>query len=257
MKITVFILFLLSFLPIQAAKLIIEGKFQNKNLFVHNAVAQGGVGFCAKEVKVNGLVTTDETNSTAFEIDLISLGLKFGESVIIEITHNDGCVPKILNPEDLKPKPTFEVLTMNITGDGTFEWTAKNEMGSLPYIIEHFKWNKWVPVGEVEGVGTPGKHTYAFKVIMHSGENKIRVRQRGFNSATKVSPEMVVKSELEKPTYTMQKNRITFSKNTSFEIYDIYGMVVKTGFGKLITIDNIKKGKYYLCYDNEVTEIKK
>ena len=68
---------------------------------------------------------------------------------------------------------------------------------------------------------------------------------------------MTVKSELEKPTYTMQKNRIIFSKNTEFEIYDIYGMVVKTGFGKLITIDKIKKGKYYLCYDNEVTEIKK
>jgi hypothetical protein len=240
----------------KAGKLVIEGKFQNKNLFVHNSVAQGGVGFCAKEVKVNGVVTTDETNSTAFEIDLISLGLKFGEAIIIEITHSDGCVPKVLNPEDLKPKPTFEVLTMNITGDGTFEWTTKNEMGSLPFIVEHFKWNKWVAVGEVEGAGTPGKHTYAFKVIMHSGENKIRVRQRGFNSATKVSPEMVVKSELEKPTYTMLKNRITFSKNTSFEIYDIYGMIVKTGFGKLVTTDKMKKGKYYLCYDNEVTEIK-
>jgi hypothetical protein len=257
MKNTVILVALFACNHFVAATLVIEGKFQNKNLFVHNAVSDGGVGFCAKEIKVNGRTTTDETNSTAFEIDLMSLGLKFGDPVLIEIIHNDGCTPKILNPEDLKPKPTFEILMMNISGDGTLEWTARNETGSLPYIVEHFKWNKWVPVGEVEGVGTPGKHNYAFKVIMHSGENKIRIRQRGFNSATKISPEMIVRAEMEKPTYLMLKDRITFSKNTPFEIYDIYGMIIKTGFGKMVMLDNMKRGKYYLCYDNEVTEIKK
>jgi hypothetical protein len=253
----VFLIALISALYLNAAKLVIEGKYQNKNVFVHNAVSQGGVGFCAKEIRVNGKITTDETNSTAFEIDLQSLGLKFGDPVLIEITHGEGCVPRILNPEDLRPKPTFDVLMMNITGDGTLEWTTKNEMGSLPFIIEHFKWNKWVPVGEVEGVGTPGKHAYAFKVIMHSGENKIRVRQRGFNSATRISPEMVIKSALTTPTYNVQKTKVNFSDNTAYEVYDIYGMVVKTGFGRSFAIDKLKKGKYYLCYDNQVTEIRR
>jgi hypothetical protein len=33
--------------------------------------------------------------------------------------------------------------------------------------------------------------------------------------------------------------------------------VVKKGFGPSCDISTIKKGKYYLCYDNAVTEIEK
>ena len=40
--------------------LIIEGKYQNKNVYIQNGFGTNGVGFCAKEVKVNGQITTDE-----------------------------------------------------------------------------------------------------------------------------------------------------------------------------------------------------
>ena len=49
-----------------SATLVIEGKYQNKNVFVQNAYGVNGVGFCAQEIKVNGKITTDETNSSAF-----------------------------------------------------------------------------------------------------------------------------------------------------------------------------------------------
>jgi hypothetical protein len=32
---------------------------------------------------------------------------------------------------------------------------------------------------------------------------------------------------------------------------------VKKGFGKEVKIDNLEKGKYYLCYDNQITEFSK
>ncbi|MGZ3921337.1 MAG: hypothetical protein ACXVC7_13640, partial [Bacteroidia bacterium] len=121
---------------VNSATLVVEGKYQNKNVFVQNAFNNNGVGFCAQEIKVNGKITTDETNSSAFEIDLASLQLKYGENVTIEIVHKDGCTPKVLNMEDLKPKPTFEVLTMNVSPAGLLKWSTKNETGALPYIIE-------------------------------------------------------------------------------------------------------------------------
>ena len=143
------------------------GKFRNignrrkniriKNVYVLNSFGSSGVGFCAREIKVNGVITTDETNSSSFEIDLAALKLKYGQSVTIEIDHSEGCTPKVLNMEDLKPKPTFEIMTMNISPSGLLKWSANNETGSLPYIIEQFKWNKWVPIGEIQGVGTPEK----------------------------------------------------------------------------------------------------
>ena len=109
----------------KAATLVVEGKYQNKNVYVQNAFSSNGVGFCAQEIKVNGKITSDETNSSAFEIDLASLQLKYGENVTIEILHKDGCTPKVLNMEDLKPKPTFEIVTMNVSPSGLLKWYGK------------------------------------------------------------------------------------------------------------------------------------
>jgi hypothetical protein len=246
-------------LKVNSATLVVEGKYQNKNVFVQNAFNSNGVGFCAQEIKVNGKITTDETNSSAFEIDLASLQLKYGENVTIEIVHKDGCTPKVLNMEDLKPKPTFEVLAMNISPAGLLTWTTKNEAGSLPYIVEQFKWNKWIPIGEVDGFGSPETHNYTFQVTMHSGENKYRVKQKGLNSFSKYSQEVSVKSAKNKPSFAIARGNagIDFNDETGYEVYDAYGVVVKKGFGKQIKTDNLPKGQYYLCYDNTMTEFKK
>jgi hypothetical protein len=252
---------LVSFLinPAHSATLVIEGKYQNKNLYVQNFFGGSGVGFCAVEVKVNGNITTDEVNSSAFEIDLAALKLKYGDKVMVEIVHKDGCMPKVLNMEDLKPRPTFEVLTMNISSGGLLKWATKNENGALPYIVEQFKWNKWVPVGEVDGYGTPENHDYSFQVTVHSGENKFRIKQVGLGSQPKYSTPVVLNSMSEKPTYSVSKDNasILFSYDTGYEVYDIYGLVVKKGYGKEIKIENLQKGVYYLCYDNLVTEFNK
>ncbi|PJC62331.1 MAG: hypothetical protein CO022_05125, partial [Flavobacteriales bacterium CG_4_9_14_0_2_um_filter_32_27] len=52
-----------------AGVIVLEGHYQGKNLYVQNPFAGSGVGFCTFEVTINGDVTTDEVNSSAFEID--------------------------------------------------------------------------------------------------------------------------------------------------------------------------------------------
>ena len=47
--------------------IVLEGHYQGKNLYVQNPFAGSGVGFCTFEVTINGEVTTDEVNSSAFE----------------------------------------------------------------------------------------------------------------------------------------------------------------------------------------------
>jgi hypothetical protein len=147
---------------------------------------------------------------------------------------------------------------MYISETGLLKWSTKNESGALPYVIETFKWNKWIPVGEVNGLGSPDNHDYAFQVIMHSGENKFRVKQKGSAGMPRYSKEISVNSSTQKPSFAVSKNKsIDFSNETAYEVYDSYGVVVKKGFGKNIGIDNLKKGTYYLCYDNLVTEFSK
>jgi hypothetical protein len=236
--------------------IVVEGKYQNKNLFIQNGYAGNGVGFCTYEVTINGKVSTDEVNSSAFEIDFSALQIKPGTPVVVEIKHKDDCSPKVLNPEALKARATFEVININVNKNGLINWSTKNEMGSLPFVVEQFRWNKWIPVGEVKGIGTSDKNNYSFQTTAHSGENKFRVKQVGYGDVVKVSSNVSFISSVALPNYTINKNetKIEFSSETMYEVFDIYGNVIKRGFNKNIDISNLEKGSYYLCYDNIMSD---
>lgn len=239
--------------------LVIEGKYQSRNLYVQNSFSATGVGFCVYEVTVNGSKTTDEVNSSAFEVDLSRYQFKQGDPVLVEIKHKEKCLPKVINPEALKPVATFDVIAMNVSDDGLFTWSTKKENGSLPYYIQQFRWSKWVTIGEVEGKGYPDIQEYSFKVELHSGINKFRVKQTGYGqprfskevSITSVQPPVTMSIPEKSP------NEVHFSKETKFEVYDLYGAVVKTGFGSTINLTELKKGKYYISFDNNTSEFVK
>ncbi|MGQ0828386.1 MAG: hypothetical protein ACT4ON_08325 [Bacteroidota bacterium] len=242
-----------------AGILVVEGKYQDKNLYVQNGYAGNGVGFCTYEVTVNGQTSTDEVNSSAFEIDFNSFQIKPGTPVIVEIKHKDDCSPKVLNPEALKSKATFEVITINIDKTGLLNWTTKNEMGSLPYIVEQFRWNKWIPVGEVQGTGKMDANSYSFQTTAHSGENKFRIKQVGYGGISKASNNVTFIATVGLPTYTISKSTsdIVFSGETMYEVFDAYGNVIKKGYGNNLNITNLSKGNYYLCFDNVMTDFTK
>jgi len=244
--------------------IILEGNYQGKNVYVQNPFASNGVGFCVTEVKVNGNITTDEINSSAFEIDFKPFNLQLGAKVEIQIMHKDGCKPKVLNPEVLKPKSTYEIVSMTADKDGTLKWSTKNESGKLAFVIEQFRWNKWVKVGEVEGNGTSTVNSYVFKVAPHSGKNQLRVRQTDYSGQPKISKAVDFMSEVPEVTFTPVKatKEITFFHGqtpveTMYEIYDQYGNIVKRGYAKTIDVTNLAKGGYFLNYDNKMGEFLK
>jgi hypothetical protein len=251
----------------QGNVIILEGNYQGKVLYVQNPFGAGGVGFCVTEVKVNGNITTDETNSSAFEIDLKNHKMNVGDKVEVKIFHKDGCKPKVLNPEVLKPKSTFEVVNMSVEKDGTLKWSTRSESGKLPFNVEQYRWNKWVKIGEVDGMGTPGNHDYSFKVAPHSGKNQFRLRQTDYSGQPRVSRAVDFMSEIPEADYTPQKaskdisfivkNKPDKTVETMYEIYDQYGNVVKKGFGSKVDVSNLPKGGYYLNYDNKMGDFVK
>lgn len=252
------------FTSAQEGVLILEGNYQGKNLYVQNPFASSGVGFCVTEVLVNGNITTDETNSSAFEIDFKPHKLNIGDKVEVKIKHKADCKPKVLNPEVLKPKSTFEVISMTLDKDGLLKFSTKSETGKLTFVIEQYRWNKWVKVGEVEGVGTPGTNNYEFKLQLHSGKNTVRVRQTDYTGQPRVSKPVEVISDIPEVTFGPMKAKtdIQFMANdkpaeTMYEIYDQYGNIVKKGYGSKIDVSNLPKGGYFLNYDNKMGEFVK
>ena len=244
-------------LPSLAGVIVVEGRYQGKNLFVQNPFSEAGGGFCVFEVTVNDQIATDEINSSAFEVDLGNFGLKLGDPITVKIKHKDGCTPVVLNPEVLKPKSTFDIVQQAVSPEGLYTWTATNETGELPYVVEQKRWNKWVKVGEVMGIGTPGEHRYEFKVTPHSGENTFRVKQvdmtkrSRYSEAAKFTDPSVAVVTWSPPK---PKEEILFSAATLYEIYDQYGNIVKRGYANKIDITALKKDLYYLNYDSKMGE---
>ena len=232
----------------------LEGIFRGENLFVKNPFAPSGVGFCIFEITINGQMATDEINSSAFEINLSTYHLAEGDPVNVVIKHKDGCSPKILNPEVLKPKSTYEITALKVDPSGKVTFSTKNEKGALPFIVEQFKWKKWVAVGKVEGKGTPTANNYSVSIILHSGINKIRIKQIDCTNKPRYSKDVTINNMSPEVTFKPGNNgqatsQITFSRNTDYEIYDFYGKRVAKGNGASANISNLPKGTYFVNYD--------
>ena len=241
------------------ADLSIEGHYQGKNLFVQNPEDEDGFGFCVTRATVNGDPIADGIQSSAFEIDFTAFSVNIGDPVFIVLEHGIGCKPKILNPEVLKPKSTYEIQDIKCTPEGSLTWSTTGESGKLPYVIEHYRWNKWVSVGEVEGTGDAGSSSYEFNLSPHSGVNKVRVAQTDHTNRKRPSQSVTfTNTSIQEPILTPKKvkKEIKFSADgtpveTKYEIYDAYGNIVKKGVGSQVDCTNLKKGAYYINYDNK------
>lgn len=237
----------------------IEGHYQGKKIYVQSPADEDGFGFCINKVTVNGDVIPVDIYASAFQIDLSEYNIEIGQEVIIVFEHDEGCKPKLLNPEALRPKSTFVLQEISCTAEGTLTWSTTEESGKLNFLIEQYKWNKWVVVGEVTGIGTSELNTYTFNVLPHSGENTIRLAQIDntskkrvtqsvtFTPATQGEPELNVLKDEKIIEFLVNGERT----KTKYEIFDAYGNIVKKGFNSTVDYTNLKSGVYHINYDNK------
>lgn len=241
----------------------IEGQYQGKSIYVQNPIDEDGFGYCINRVTLNGEVISVDSHASAFQVDLSDYNIKIGDNVVLVFEHEVGCKAKILNPEALRPKSTFVLQEISCNADGVLTWSTKEESGKLNFLIEQYKWNKWVVIGEVNGIGTPGLNTYTFNVIPHSGENTVRVSQIDNTTKKKSTPNVTFNSKLSgepKLAIDKEKKTITFlldnvPSKTKYEIYDTYGNIVKKGFNSSVDYSNLKPGVYHVNYDNRNDKI--
>jgi len=239
-----------------AEVVVISGVYQGKDVYVKNPTTNSGVGYCIFEVLVNNNITSDEVNSSAFAIDLGAWGLKLGDGVEIVLRCKEKCDVKIINPEVIYPNSTFEVTSMQVNTTGLIKWATKSESAMLPYIIEQFKWNRWIKIGETMGLGRSDGNDYSFQASLHSGVNTFRVYQID-HKGQRTSQEVKVENPASVVTInkTTISNSLDFSAETDYEIYSEYGSLVKAGRGQKIDTTKFFKGKYYVSFDNKGGQI--
>jgi len=240
--------------------IVLEGHYQGKNLYVQNPFSGSGVGFCVIAVYINDDVTTDQVNSSAFEIDFSNANIKQGAPVVVKIQHKMDCLPKVLNPEVLRPKSTFENIAISVDSKQILNWKTTKEQGALTYVVEQYRWNKWVKIGEVEGAGLQQENNYKFSIAshVHSGQNKFRAKQVDYTGRPKYTKISTYEDDTKSPVTLIHpklKKALDFSAPTLYEIFDVYGNLVKKGYGHSISIENLEKGLYYVNYDSKTGDV--
>lgn len=239
-----------------AEVIIISGVYQGKDLYVKNPMTADGSGYCVFEVLVNGQVTADQLNSASFAVDLATWKLNPGDALEIVLRCKENCEVKILNPEVIYPNSTFEITSLTVSPTGGMEWTTEKESVPLAFVIEQFRWNKWIKVGEIKGQGKPETCRYNFPVNLHSGLNTFRIYQMDYKGQhtsdeykiESTTPEIKIKS-------LKISNAIEFSAITDYEVVSEFGTLITSGRGPSIDASKFFKGKYYVSYDNKVGAI--
>lgn len=246
---------------ILANEMLLKGIYQGKDLYIINPMSDVGEEYCAYEVTINGTKFEDVINSSAFRIYLDHTGLEFGQQYTVAIKHHENCTPKLVNPEVLKPLSTYTLVSTDLGYDNFLKFTTDKESGKLTFFVEEFRWGKWLEIGRVYGEGGPGKREYSIKVRPFSGENKYRIYQMDHLNRKYFSDDIIYNLEREKviiitPLSKVRKE-IVFNLPTSYVVINEFGEELVSGNGDVVDVSNLKKGAYFLNYENEYIVFKK
>ena len=237
----------------------LSGLYQGENLLVVNETNPDGVGFCCYEVRVNGQLTADEVNSHAFEIDLRSQGIVLGKGLSVRLMHRPGCAPRILNPEVVKPSPGFELIDFKVSSTGDVVWTSSEERGRMPYVLQQFKWGKWVDVVRVDGRGGPGERHYSAHIDPIFGENLLRLTHLAPDGTLEVKGEARFQGDVPEVAmeYEQKSQVLKFSRSTQYELVNEFGTVVLRGVGSEATLRYLSRGEYFVNFGARTSSLKK
>ena len=241
-----------------AGEITLKGNYYGFNLYVFNPSV--GEGYCVKEVYVNNKLTKDEIRSNSFEIDFAQLDLKVGDAITIIIRHSDGCTPKVINPNALSANTSFSYLSFKSDKIGNLSWSIKGTVSEEPFIVEQFRWNKWINCGEVPTSEQVQSGQYNFSPNLHTGVNMFRIVHSD-NSGNPIYTKTVKFTNAKAKPVTVEStkvtNKIVFSGETMYEIFDLNGNFMLGGVGKEVELNDIEKGKYWLNYDNKSVNFSK
>lgn len=160
-------------------------------------------------------------------------------------------------------KSVTKIADCSLQADTVIRWTAKEDTLKFVYLIQQFKWNRWVTCDSTQSLNQKDSVKYSFKVskYIHTGQNQFRIK------AINVTPKLIISKIVTFKAKELEvfklmghfdyykTNPITFKQDTYYELYDRNGKRLKSGYGKSFYINDLPKDIYYLNFDNKMTEI--
>ena len=159
--------------------------------------------------------------------------------------------------------PTQIFIKCQLQAGGQICWSAKEDSAEMVYLVQQFRWNKWVNWDTIIGETQTDVAAYSVNVskYFHSGENVFRICPFTNGKVLKFSEKIIYPGEnfgelLEQVVYPSKTDDlIQFKRETYYELYDKNGDVVRQGYGKSFSRKGLDGDVYYLNYDNKTTSV--
>lgn len=252
-KLWVAVCAVLIYSELQAGEILIAGIYQGKNLFVQNPLSPDGKTYCANEVYVNDEKVMSNIKLGAFEIDLSDL--EIDGPVTIRITHKDGCAPKLINPQAIRPSGDFQITDV-YASDSTITWLSLGETATFVYYVEGLSNGNWIVLKKMNAKGE-GKTSYAVAIEAPGTENKYRIKAQNNNTHRMfysrvfgyvAEPAVIDTVAVQPVTFRMKspQNQLALSRESDYEILNAARKPVAKGKGQTVSIAKLKPGVYYL-----------
>ena len=245
----------------QNSPTIVKTIYQGKNMFVNNPMLDTiGINYCIENVLINNKdYNFSPKRTSVIALLLENLELEMGDSLTIKIVHKSDCTPIVVNPEVMEQLCFFEIVSSNLTND-ILTFSTHNETKANLFYLEEYRMDRWREIGIIQGKGgnETNYRTYKTKVVPYSGTNFYRVYQNDFYGDKYYSETMkfVVPNRPIKIN-ELDGNHIKFNMETTFSIIDIVGTELIHGTNDVVDITELKKGKYFACFENSYASFKK
>jgi len=232
-------------------EITLGGIYNGKNLYIQNPSINNG--YCVNEVWVNGKKTKDEINSNSFEIDFSLLGIGVGSTVIIRIFHSKNCLPKVINPETIEETTHLNFNNIKINKGETITWEINSNASQGTFSVEQYRWKKWVLVNEIALQDSTKLNFYTVEIYPNTGQNLFRIKFLDDKGKTTYSKEIKYDQPGKQLIITTEKikDKIALSNTSMYEIIDENNRIVLQGTAKYIDISELKRGKYFINFDNK------
>ena len=157
-----------------------------------------------------------------------------------------------------------EIITnCEIQDNGKLQWSAKENAKQVVYLVQQFRWNKWVSWDTLTGDELVDSATYSVSIrkYLHSGQNIFRVCAFAEGVEPKFS-EKVFYSEKDNGDIlkrvflqSASDSLIEFKQQTFYQLFDKNGDIVRSGYGNSFSRKGLDPGTYYLNYDNKTAPV--
>ena len=149
-------------------------------------------------------------------------------------------------------------------GDSLICWKAKEDDAKVVYVLQQFRWNKWVDWDSLQSNNTGDTAAYSLNIskYYHSNVNIFRINPKSkgkvlMNSQKVTHVEKDYGELLKRIAFTQHNSPVdvTFEHNTWYEVYDKFGNIVRHGYGLSFSRRGLQGDVYYVNYDNKTSEV--